>query len=318
MGFEGPVLTDRLAMLIRQGLGGVIYFSRNIENKSALRRLSGELGAQVPRDGPPLLIAVDQEGGRVRRLKPPEFIGLPSARELTHLYRQDRPAFSALLSAAAREMRQVGITLDFAPILDVDTHSENPIIGDRAFSRDPEEVAEVGIAAMQALHREGVLSCGKHFPGHGDTDLDSHKALPVLNHDIDRLEAVEWLPFRRAILAGLPTIMTAHILFPGLDPTSPATLSAPILEGVLRKRLGFEGVIVTDDLGMKGVRDHCDLLSAAVRSLAAGADLLLICEDFAEQEAAMHAVDRAIVDDVLPREKVEASLARIARLKIRV
>jgi beta-N-acetylhexosaminidase len=212
------------------------------------------------------------------------------------------------------ELSAIGFDLDFAPVLDVHSNPTNPVIGDRSFSRDPSIVATMGIALMHGLHEGGVLSCGKHFPGHGDTDSDSHLTLPTVRRTRAELDRIELPPFRAAIAAGVPLLLTAHVLYPALDPHRPATLSPLILRDLLRTELGFTGVIASDDLEMRAISAHQDIGDAAVATLNAGADLLLVCNDFAKAEVASTAIERAVIDGALSTDVVEAAAGRVSRL----
>ena len=200
-------------------------------------------------------------------------------------------------------------------VLDINTNAANPIIGDRAFGETPEQVCTYGLAAMSGLQENGIIACGKHFPGHGDTLTDSHKVLPIVTASKERLYAKELIPFQHAISQGLRTIMTAHVCYPALDPTFPATLSRIILFDILRTELGFHGVTITDDLEMNAILDHGSVGEAAVQSLQAGADMLLICHRQDRQAEAVHAIERALETETLTREQVHASARRIHELK---
>jgi beta-N-acetylhexosaminidase len=177
-----------------------------------------------------------------------------------------------------RQLRALGFSIDFAPVLDVDSNPANPVIGDRAFGTDPETVVRLALPFAEGLHEAGVASCGKHFPGHGDTDLDSHLALPRLSHDRARLDAVELAPFRAAA-PRLPSIMTAHVVFDALDPGVPATLSKKVVTDLLKDTLGFRGVVISDDLEMKAVSALHAVESSGVAAIEAGCDCLLVCSD---------------------------------------
>lgn len=318
-GFEGTTLPSELRALARQGLAGTIVFKRNFAGASPFETAAALLaeiaGAETP--GAPLLSCIDEEGGRVRRLGPP-FPQLPAARTLGD---RDDPALSRrvgeVLGAA---LRSLGVNVDFAPILDVDTNPANPIIGSRAFGTTPEQVIRHALPFAEGLHAGGVLSCGKHFPGHGDTDLDSHLALPRVPHDRARLDAVELAPFRAA-RGRIPMIMTAHVVFSAIEPSLPATLSHRVITELLRGELGYDGVIVSDDLEMKAVLDHFGVAESAVRAIEAGCDLLLVCQHHAllvEAHAALTA--RAERDGAFRARlaeaagRVEALRARLARV----
>lgn len=220
--------------------------------------------------------------------------------------------------ALASELKAVGITLDYAPVLDIHTNPDNPVIGDRALSEKADDVARLGAAIVTALQGEGVAACGKHFPGHGDTQTDSHLELPLVEHPLDRLRRVEFVPFRAAIAAGVATMMTAHVFMPALDEQRPATLSRRIVFDLLRDELGFEGVILSDDLEMKAIASTYAVPAAAVLAISAGCDGILICSgDHATQTAALEALIYAVESGELPSARVDDALKRQQRAKER-
>jgi beta-N-acetylhexosaminidase len=213
--------------------------------------------------------------------------------------------------ALAAEIKAVGISLDFAPVLDVLTNPKNPAIGDRALADEAELVTRLGVAIVETLQAEGIASCGKHFPGHGDTGVDSHVEVPLVEHDIERLRAIELVPFRAAIAAGVAGILVSHVLIPALDEEAPASLSRSIVSGLLREELGFEGLIFTDDLEMRAVLNQYDLAEAAVRSVVAGCDQVLVCRgDVGEQVRVLEALIQAVETERLGRGRVEDALRR--------
>jgi beta-N-acetylhexosaminidase len=286
-GFAGPELDAQLERALREERrAGVILFRRNIESLEQVRALTARIAAVAA--GTPPFIAVDQEGGRVERLKAP-FPELPPMRELA------RQGDESLVHEAGRRigaaLRALGFNLDFAPVLDVDSNPANPIIGDRAFSSDPGEVARLAGAFAAGLADGGVLSCGKHFPGHGDTEKDSHLDLPMVRHDEARLRAVEIPPFA-ALAKTLPTLMSAHVVYEALDPGVPATLSRRIATELLRGELGFAGVLFSDDLEMRALADRYSVEESAVGAIAAGCDVLLVCKDPELTERAHEALCR--------------------------
>jgi len=313
VGFEGTEVTSELAAWMEAySWSGVILFSRNVESPAQLRALTDGLQIVRRRSSMPLLIAVDQEGGRVARLRAP-FTAFPSAAALGHT--ASEPLIQAFGQSLGRELRAVGINMDMAPVLDVLTNAANTVIGDRAFGADPQAVARLGVAFMQGLHASGILAVGKHFPGHGDTRLDSHVALPCSERTEAQLRACELRPFQAAIGAGLQAIMTAHVIFRVWDADYPATLSSSILSRILRAELGFSGVIISDDLGMAAVSETVPWEEIAVRALRAGVDLLLICHQRERQEQAYTSVLRAVECGDLPETLVDGALARVQALK---
>src|SRR4051812_45143211 len=246
-GFNGHQLSPELRSLAREfGLGGVILFARNIAEPEQIAEVAFEASRLLPEL--PAWVSVDQEGGRVARLKAP-FTEWPPMATLGRS--GDIRLAERFARALALELKSVGITLDYAPVLDIHTNPKNPVIGDRALADQAAEVARLGAAIVRTLQSEGIAACGKHFPGHGDTSADSHLELPLVEHPPERLREVEFLPFKAAIDAGVATIMTAHVLVPSLDEKRPATLSRRIVADLLRGELRFEGVILSDDLEMK-------------------------------------------------------------------
>lgn len=309
-GASGP--SPDLCGLTRAGqLGGFILFGRNLRSLSEVTEQNALLRSLAP-DEPPLFIAVDQEGGRVARLKPP-VLKLPPARVLGAI--DDLELTREAGRTLGEQLSLLGFNLDFAPVLDVDTNPQNPVIGDRSFSADPVKVSQHAGAFAEGLAAASVASCGKHFPGHGDTHLDSHLALPVLDHARERLERVELAPF--AALSGrLPSIMTAHVVFKSIDPTRPGTLSPDVIQ-LLRRQLGFDGVIFSDDLEMNAVSETYGVAQAACLAIEAGCDQVLICEHETHTLQAHAAlVERAERDPVFARRLADAA-ERGRRMRMR-
>ena len=310
LGFEGRAPSLALEVLVRErNPGGVILFARNLGSPEEIAMLTNALQAASL---PPLFVAIDQEGGKVTRLQPP-FTQWPSAATVGEVGSSELA--HALGKAMAQELLAVGINMNLAPVLDVLTNPANPIMAGRCFGNDPQVVTRLGMAVFGGLKDMGVLAVGKHFPGHGDTTVDSHLGLPVVPHDQARLWAVELAPFVAAIDAGIPALMTAHLLVPALDPERPATLSRPILTDLLRERLGFPGLLFSDDLLMRGIADATPPGEAAVRFLEAGGDCVLICDDEAAQRQAIQAVAEAVETGRLSEARVQLSCDRIAKAK---
>jgi len=303
-----------LASLAREfGLGGVILFARNVAEPEQVAELSFESARLVP--DLPLWVSVDQEGGRVARLKAP-FTEWPPMATLGRS--GDVRLAERFARALAAELKAAGITLDYAPVLDVLTNARNPVIGDRALADKADEVGRLGAAIIRALQQEGVAACGKHFPGHGDTSVDSHLELPLVEHPPDRLRAVEFVPFRAAVQADVATMMTAHVFAPALDEQRPATLSRRVVTDLLRRELGFEGVILSDDLEMKAIANNYAVPEAAVLAVEAGCDGVLICSaDHDTQARTLEALVYAVESGRLPYSRVEDALKRQQRAKER-
>lgn len=313
LGFEGRSVSSELASFIREYKpGGVILFARNLESIEQIVELTNQLQACSPHS--PLLIAIDQEGGRVSRLPdvfticpPCEVLGRCNSSELAY----------AAAATVANELKAVGINMNMSPVLDVNSNPANPVIGDRAFASTPGPVSELGWATVAGLQDHRVVACGKHFPGHGDTNADSHKELPVVTASRERLERTEWPPFRHAAAHGVATMMTAHVLYRALDEHLPATLSPIIIGKLLREDMRYDGVVLTDDLEMHAIIDHYGIEDATIRALLAGCDMPLICKDRNREIAAITAVEKAVANGTIMRERLSLSLARIARLKDR-
>ena len=313
-GFGGEQIPIELRSLAREfGLGGVILFARNVVEPEQVAELSFEASRLVP--DLPVWVSIDQEGGRVARLKAPFTVWPPMAT----LGRSGDVALAERFARAlATELTAVGISLDYAPVLDVQTNPRNAVIGDRALAEKADEVARLGSAIARTLQAEGIAACGKHFPGHGDTIADSHHELPLVEHPPDRLRAIEFLPFKAAIEAGVSSIMTAHVFVPSLDEDRPATLSKRIVTEILRHELGFGGVILSDDLEMKAIASTYAVPAAAVLAIEAGCDGLLICSaDHDTQVASLESLVHAVEDGRLPMARVDDALARHQRAKER-
>jgi beta-N-acetylhexosaminidase len=317
VGFDGLAASADARRLIRDyGAGSVILFARNVEGPEQVAELVRELQSIAHAAGQetPLLVSVDQEGGRVARLRDP-WTRWPTALALGRTGSEELAR--RMGDALAGELLACGITLDFAPVMDVNTNPDNPVIGDRSFGDDPDLVGRLGAAFIQGLQGGGVAACAKHFPGHGDTSVDSHVDLPVVEHARRRLEEVELRPFRKAVEAGVATVMTAHVVVRALDAAVPATLSRAVVDGLLRRELAFDGVIVSDDLEMKAVAGRWSPGEAAVRAAGAGCDVLPVCATAEMQVASAEALIRALESGEIAFAEQDAAARRIRRLKER-
>ncbi len=310
LGFDGPTLSDEIARLLSRGLAGVALFARNLHDAEQVRDLCRQV-REAAAGHPAPVISIDQEGGRVQRLR--RLCPLhPPAAELGAL---GPAACREAGRAIGQDLRSLGFNLDFAPVLDIDTNPANPIIGDRAFGRDPASAAEGALAFLQGLESTGVAGCGKHFPGHGDAAADSHLELPVIEAPAEVLGTREALPFADAVAAGIRLVMTAHCLYPSLDPDVPATLSKAIVDGRLRRGLGYDGCVITDDLGMKAIADRFAPGEVLRRGLDAGIDLFLHCGATGEGPELADAMLQGVRDGRLPRGRIDAALDRVRRLR---
>jgi beta-N-acetylhexosaminidase len=304
VGFDGKAVTDDLRGLLARGVGGVIFFARNVGTPAEVLELNRDIKRVAAR---PLLLAVDQEGGQVARLRQ-GFTELPPLRAVgatgsASLARE-------LGGLIGRELRAVGFDMNCAPVLDIDTNPANPIIAARSFGRTPELVTELGLALAAGLQEAGVAACGKHFPGHGDTSQDSHLELPKLPHAMDRLEQVELAPFRAAAKAGIASFMTAHVIFEAVDSKYPATMSRAVLTGILREKLAYDGLVVTDDIEMKAIADNYGVEEAVLLGLSAGVDHFLCCHTAKLAHRAIDAVVRAVESGKLSHSILDSATRR--------
>ncbi|MFH1625214.1 MAG: beta-N-acetylhexosaminidase [Pseudomonadota bacterium] len=334
IGFDGCHVSKELKeIVLHYDVGGVILFSRNINDPIQLANLCNDLQNLSPHM--PLFVSIDQEGGRVSRLKypfteipPPELFGRRLEKEFNGMKKEKErnPEFSyenhevvALVRdlgrIVARELRTVGINMNLSPVLDVNTNPENPVIGDRSFGANPYVVSILGTALIKGFQENGVIATGKHFPGHGDTDRDSHRELPTVKQSAKRLKEVELRPFVTAIGGGLEAIMTAHVLYPAWDRSMPATLSPKILRDLLRRTLRFKGLILSDDMEMGAIGDRYSIEEATVKAIKAGVDVVLIGGNLEKQERAIQSTLRALNEGMISEARIEESIYRIENLK---
>ncbi|MFA5523639.1 MAG: beta-N-acetylhexosaminidase [Tissierellales bacterium] len=313
VGIEGYTLDEKSRKLIEEeGVGGIIIFGKNVESPSQLLSLVNSLKEANSKNKNPLFVSVDEEGGRVSRmpkevkkLSTNEEIGLLNNKELSY-------KIGAIL---AEELNIFGFNMNFAPVLDINSNPNNPVIGDRAFGVEPYIVSDLGIQTMKGIQSGGIISVIKHFPGHGDTSVDSHIGLPAIEHDIERLNSFELVPFRKAIEDGADTVMVAHILMSGIDSESPASLSKTIITGILRDQLEFDGVVISDDLTMGAIIENYDLGEAAIKAIDAGSDIVLVAHGFENGIAVINAMKEAIISGRITEERLDESIYRILRQK---
>jgi len=311
VGMEEREPSPRLRRLIRRGVGGIVLYERNCADASQVRDLTTELQGIAHEAGqPPLIIAVDQEHGPVTRIKKGVTL-FPSPYKLAL---RGEEAVREMARVTAKELSSMGINLNLAPVADL-LLTDNEVIGERSFGKNPERVAELVALYVEELQGVGVAACAKHFPGHGACKEDSHKTLPILDLSIDLLGKRELLPFREAIRVGVATMMVGHILIPALDPETPATFSPRVIRGVLREELGFRGVVISDDILM-GALSPWSLEERALLALKGGIDMLLVSGE-GEGEAVMEGLMRGWDGGRLPPERVRDAANRIAALKER-
>lgn len=265
----------------------------------------------MPSKQPPF-IAIDMEGGRVHRLKAP-FTQWPSLAKLGAL--DSTSVAFKFANFMGLELRAMGINLDFAPCIDVLTNKDNALIGDRSFGSDPEFVAKMASALVRGYIKAGIIPCAKHFPGHGNTIIDSHEDLPIDDTPLATLQEREMIPFKKTFRARMDLVMTAHILYKEVDPKMPATLSPKFIKEILRKDLRFRGLVISDDLDMKALRNHYKREEIPVMALQAGCDLLLYCNEFDSPPLALEMVRKAIAEKKIDEAQLKESLKKVAELK---
>lgn len=316
-GFDGTVASDEVLKLVADnGIGGVIYFARNVETPEQVALLTADLQKAAAEGGKaPLWISIDQEGGMVARITRgialmPGGMAITAAGSLEDAYQ------AALISG--RELAAMGINLNYAPVLDVNNNPQNPVIGVRSFGESPELAADYGAAMIRGYQEAGVAATAKHFPGHGDTDVDSHLDLPMIPHGRERMDQVELVPFRRAIAEGVDAMMSAHIYFPALEREKlPVTLSKTVLTGLLREELGYQGIIMTDCMEMNAIAEHYGTVEASVRAVEAGADVVLVSHRADRQLAAMEAIRSAVTVGRISEARIDESVRRLLALKVK-
>jgi len=313
VGCHGATLSrDEQLAFEEYAFGGFILFKQNCRSPEQISDLCRSLWNTAADEAP--FLAIDQEGGRVHRLPEP-FTRFPSAAQIggsgntEWVYQCGR--------AAALELAVVGLNLDFAPVLDVNSNPANPVIGDRAFGTTPEQVIKMSSAWMCGLRDGGVIPCGKHFPGHGDTDKDSHLELPLVEKSLDQLRKLEWPSFAHACRDGIEALMTAHIRFTALDRELPATLSEAVVTGLLRHQLGYDGVVFSDDMEMNAISANFSPGEAAGLALRAGVDVLLFCHDLTKAIDVFECLCALAENDPALRARIETSFRRITGLKRR-
>ncbi|WP_432357941.1 beta-N-acetylhexosaminidase [Sporosarcina sp. UB5] len=315
VGMEGKTYGDELDRLIRKyHVGGIILLGRNSSYPAGILNLLNESKKANADYNIPLFISVDEEGGRVSRL-PSSMKKLPAADYFGRI--GDETLAYETGAYLAELLHAFGYNMNYAPVLDVHSNPRNPAIGDRSFSSDPDEVARIGMAVMRGMTENGIISVVKHFPGHGDTHVDSHLSLPVIKKTLVELYETDLIPFQRAIDEQVDVIMVAHIMFPELDSTYPSSLSKKIITGLLREEMNFEGVVITDDMTMGAIVNDYTVPEAALQSFIAGSDLLLIAGDYENQVGTINALLSAVQVGTITEERIDESVRRILKLKER-
>ena len=315
VGFDGTQANEAIEAHIRERfVGGVVLFSRNIQSPKQTAELTNELQrlTEATTRQIPLFIGIDQEGGWVIRLREGATV-LPGNMALGATDSTELAERAGEITAV--ELAAVGVNLNFAPVVDVNNNPQNPVIDRRSFGESPELVSRLGVAYIRGLQRNDVLATAKHFPGHGDTTVDSHFDLPTVNHDRERIHALELQPFRAAIDADVAAIMTAHIIYPAFDADRPATLSPTILTDLLRNELGFDGLLITDDMEMKAIDEHYRSGEAAVMAVEAGADIVMVLWTPTKQLEVFNALLSAVNSGRISQARLDQSVKRILKSK---
>lgn len=307
-GFEGTTLEPSLAQSLQnEALAGVVLFARNLGSIEEIAELTQSIHDAAPHTP---FVAIDQEGGAVQRIKAPLTVWPPMQKIAAS---EDANFVAKVGEALSDEIAWLGFNLNFAPVVDIHTNPDNPIIGDRAFGTTAQHVSRYAGAFLGGMAIAGVMPCAKHFPGHGDTDSDSHLELPVLHSHPDTLMQRELAPFKAMIQAKIPMIMTAHILFPSIDPDHPATLSSPILNDLLRIKMGYDGIVISDDLNMSALADHYSIEEIAERGLRAGVDIFLICQHEERRLALYDALIKLGERSSLHRQRIGLAAQRVRK-----
>ncbi|SCY91300.1 beta-N-acetylhexosaminidase [Alkaliphilus peptidifermentans] len=313
VGLDGYAIDDDSKSLIEEYyVGGFILFGRNVKNTNSLLQLINSLKSTNKNNKIPLFISIDEEGGRVSRV-PKEFMKVPTNRKIGQI--NNKELSFEIGNVIGEKIRALGFNLNFAPVMDIDSNPLNPVIGDRSFGSDERIVSQLGIETMKGLQNSGVIPVVKHFPGHGDTFLDSHISLPTVDKDLNSLQQFELIPFKEAIDNNADAVMIAHILYSRIDSENPATLSKTIITEVLRNQMNFEGVVITDDMTMGAIIENYDIGDAAVKSVNAGSDIILVCHGYDNAIKVIKDLKSAVEGGIISIEKIDESLYRILQLK---
>lgn len=309
---ETTIEEDTIKLIEDHKVGGFILFSRNIKDEHQTLELLNSLKEANFNNDIPLFLSIDEEGGRVSRL-PKSFAKLPEAKKIGDMNNKD---FSFKYGKIVGErVKLLGFNVDFAPVLDINSNPKNPVIGNRAFGSTIDVVVDNGLKVMEGIQSVGVIPSIKHFPGHGDTDMDSHVNLPKIEKDINELENLELVPFKKAIDDGVDMVMVAHILFPKIDSEHPSTMSKEIIDGILREKLDFKGVVISDDLTMGAIVKNYSLENAVVSFLKAGGDIALVCHGKDNPNKVIEKIKEALDEGILAEEEINEKVYRILKLK---
>lgn len=312
-GVDGYQIDDNARQLIdKYQVGGYILLKQNIKNAGQMLALINSLKKANSGNNIPLFLAIDEEGGRISRL-PAEFKKIPTNKRIGMI--NNSQLSYQVGGILGEELKIFGLNMDFAPVLDINSNPKNPVIGDRAFGTEAGVVTKLGLPTMKGIQSQNIISVVKHFPGHGDTAVDSHVGLPRVDNDLKRLTSFELQPFAEAVKNKVDGIMIAHILLPKIDPDNPASFSQTIISDILRKNMNYDGVVITDDLTMGAIIDNYDIGEAAVKSINAGTDIVLVCHGFDKEEQVIKAITQAAATGVISPERINQSVYRILKLK---
>ena len=312
-GFDGTTVNDELrSLILEKYVGGVILFSKNDESASQVVVLKKEIKEIKKVKKRTMFITVEEEGGLVSRM-PSEFKDIPTNSDIAKY--DDEDLSYNIGKVIGEEISSLGFNMDFAPVLDINSNPNNPVIGDRSFGDNEAIVSKLGIATMKGLKDSNVIASVKHFPGHGDTSVDSHVGLPVVEHDLERLKSFELVPFKKAIDAGADMVMVSHIMLPKIDEKEPATLSKTIITDILRKDMNYNGVVVTDDMTMGAIINNYDIGEAAVKSINAGVDIVMVCHQYDNVIKVIDSIKEAVKNGTITEERLDKSVERILKLK---
>jgi beta-N-acetylhexosaminidase len=313
VGVDGYNLSDSTKSLIENyKVGGFILFRNNVKDSHQLLQLLNSVKETNLTNKIPLFLSIDEEGGRVSRM-PNNFKKIPSSKIIGQINNKD---FSYKVgNTIAREIKSFGFNMDFAPVLDINSNPNNPVIGDRAFGSNHNIVTRLGIETMKGFQAEEVIPVVKHFPGHGDTSVDSHIGLPTVDNDLKRLESFELIPFEEAIKNKADAVMIAHILLPEIDKENPSSMSKVIITDILRNKLDFNGVVITDDMTMGAIMENYNIGEATLKSVEAGTDIILVCHGYDKEVEVINALKDAVLKGKISEERIDESVYRILKLK---
>ncbi|WP_338608700.1 beta-N-acetylhexosaminidase [Clostridium baratii] len=312
-GFYGTTLDENILKLIKENkISGVILFNRNVKDSNTLLSLNNSLKESNKNNKLPLFISVDEEGGSVTRM-PKDIKRLPTNKYIGSLNNKDLSYNVGEI--LGEQLSYFGFNMNFAPVLDINSNPNNPVIGDRSFGNNKDTVAILGTSTMKGIQSKNIISVVKHFPGHGDTSVDSHVNLPVVNYDINRLKSFEFVPFKTAIQNGADAIMVGHILLPKIDSKYPSSMSYEIVTNILRKDLGFNGLVVSDDMTMGAITKNYSIEESSIKAINAGVDLLLVCQKYENTENVLKALKEAALNGTISKERLDNALYNIISIK---